>query len=180
MSNELKKLQQQLERATAAECPSDAAQDAETASLREGWVALGQLLEAAHSGFAEPLRLAEPPERASRIRFRLAMAAAAAASLLVGVTLAWKLSGNGEPSGLSRPSQAIAVNVERSVAGPEQARRVPTSNGLEWDDSLDQQIALAAQEVVRIQQDWNHLGDAFSTVHRGLEEMEEDLDQSPL
>ena len=55
-----------------------------------------------------------------------------------------------------------------------------TPDELAWDDSLDQQIASAAQEVVRVQQDWYQLDYAFGPVYHGLEQMEEDLEQGAL
>jgi len=44
MSDDLHELERRLERATAAEISPDQSPDAETESLREGWLALGHLL----------------------------------------------------------------------------------------------------------------------------------------
>jgi len=183
VSDDLKRLHDRLDRATAAECSLDSVEDTETARLREGWLALGQLLEAAYPAPAEPLELPQPAERKASVRRRLAGAAAVAAALLIGVTLVWTLYGNGVSGGASRPTElavAGAEPVEPSVAGPSQVSPLPVAGELDWDDPLDDEIALAAQEVVRIQQDWSLLDDPFGPVHRGLDEMEEDLSQSPL
>lgn len=183
MSDDLKKLQDCLERATAAECSSDAFEDAETALLREGWLALGQLLEAAHPAPAGPLELPQAAECKPNVHWRLAGAAAVAAALGVGVALAWKLHGDGVAGGALRPNELVVVDVEPvepSVAGPRQVPPLSSASKLAWDDPLDDEIALAAQEVVRIEQDWSSLGDPFGPVYRGLEEMEKDLNQSPL
>jgi len=178
VSDELTELQRRLERATAPECPSDPPQDDETASLREGWLALGQLLEAAEPA-QEPFELRRLREPAPHVGWRPVIAAAVAASLLIGVTLAWKLTGGGA----SRPPGAVAVNVEQeggAIVRPRQVQPQPTVDDLEWDDPLDQQIASVAREVVRVQQDWHGLEDGFGPVYRGLEQMEEDLAESSL
>lgn len=180
MSDELNELERQLERATAAECPSEALLDAETASLREGWLALGQLLEAARPTLEEPLELPEPARPTWHVRWRLAGVAAVAASILVGLTLVWKSTGTSRPGDPSTLSDEISVDAEQPLPGARQARLVSIPDELNWDDSLDEQITLAAQEVVRIQQDWYYLDDAFGPVYHGLEQMEEDLDQSAL
>jgi uncharacterized protein with von Willebrand factor type A (vWA) domain len=57
---------------------------------------------------------------------------------------------------------------------------MPSEEELVWDDPLDEQIALAGQQVLRLQQDWDSLDDAFGPVYHGLEEMEDELDQSTL
>ena len=183
MSDDLKKLHDRLQRATSPECSPHSVEDAETALLREGWLALGQLLEAAHPAPAEPLELAQPARRTPNVRWRLAGAAAVAAALMVGVTLGWKLQGDGLFGGASRPAEVVVAGVdpvEPSVAGPGQLSPLPAGSEFEWHDPLDDEIALAAREIVRIQQDWSSLDDPFGPVYRGLEEMEEDLNQSPL
>ena len=167
MSDELSKLQRQLEQATAAECPPDAPLDAETASLREGWLALGQLLEAAQPALDEPLELPQLPRRRAPARWKLVGIAVLAASLLVGATLAWSLMRARQPGGLSPPPDELASpNVKQDE--------------LHWDDSLDEEIALAGQQLVRIQQDWYYLDDPFGPVQHGLEQVAEDIEDDTL
>jgi len=181
VSDELNKLRRRLEQATAAERPSGVPLDAETASLREGWLALGQLLEAAQPALGEPLKLREPVERTSRARWR--RAGAVAAALLIGVTSAWEWTRSGRHDGASSMpalSSRTAADIEHPVAPSKQPQLAPTEDELEWNDPLDQQITLVAQEVVRVQQDWYRLDEAFSPVHRGLEQMEADLEENTL
>jgi hypothetical protein len=187
VSDELSRLQHRLEQATAPECPSDALLDTETASLRDGWLALGELLQAVQPALEGPLALREPPRRRSWRRLRLAGIAAVAASLLVGVTLAGKWMRAGRPNGpallsATSPSETDPANVDPSGIASSQRQATASSDDLDWDwhDPLDQQIALAAEEVVRIQQDWDCLDDAFGPLYRGLEQMEQDLDESTL
>lgn len=180
MSDELNELERRLERATAAECPSEPILDAETASLREGWLALGQLLEAVRPQLEQPLQLPEPARPKPLVRWRLAGVAAVAASILVGLTLVWKSIGTSRPSTPSSVSEASAVEAEQPLPARRTTQLASVADELAWDDSLDQQIASAAQAVVRIQQDWYHLDYAFGPVYHGLEQMEEDFDQGAL
>jgi hypothetical protein len=65
-------------------------------------------------------------------------------------------------------------------SGPEQVDASLRAAQFDWDDPLDQQIASVGQEVVRVQQDWSQADGAFGPLYWGLEEMAEELDQSPL
>ncbi len=182
MSDELNELQRRLEWATVPESPVDPPEDAETAALGEGWLALGQLLEAAEP-WQEPFELRKHPERTRQVGWRSVVAAAVAASLLIGVALAWKLTGGGAPGSEAKPSGAVAVNMGREgavIVSPERTGPEPPAEDLGWDDPLDQQIASVGQEVVRVQQDWYGGDDAFGPVYRGLEQMDEDLAESSL
>ena len=47
MTDGQRELERRLERATARQCPAEDSLEPETAALRAGWLALGELLEAA-------------------------------------------------------------------------------------------------------------------------------------
>ena len=168
MNDELSRLQRQMEEATAADCGPDCPHDTETASLRQGWLAFGELLEAAQPMADEPLQLRPMPRRTARSRRLAAGIAAVAASVVVAVTLAWSLLGPKQPADPSTP------------AGGAVASGAAQTDELDWDDSLDQQIVQAGQQMVRIQQDWYRPDDAFGSVHDGLEQMEKDIDDNLL
>ena len=180
MSDELNELERRLAAATAPECPAHLLSDAETAALREGWLALGELLEAAQPMLDQPVRLRQPPNRRVPVGWRLAGAAALAASVLLGMTLAWQLTRGSRGGGTSSPSEGLAVAAEEPNAPSEQPRTIPTEDELAWDDPLDEQIALAGQQILGLQQGWDYLDDAFGPVYHGLEAMEDDLDESTL
>ena len=74
MNDETRKLEEMLERATAPgdQMPGDL--DAETSSLREGWLALSKLLEDAQVGSEQPLNRWQVTLRPSPRRWRLAVA----------------------------------------------------------------------------------------------------------
>ncbi len=185
MNDELDRLKRQLERATASECPTAGSLDAETASLREGWLALGELLEAVEPPVAEPVKLPEPAQPGRRTGRKAVGIAALAVSLLVGLTLAGKWIRANRPGGPPTRShtslpEIVRADAEQFNANAEPLETASLADWGEWDDPLDQQIASVAQEVVRIQQDWDQVDGAFGLLYVGMEEMAEELEQSPL
>lgn len=199
MNDEWDKLERQLERATSPECPAAGSLDAETASLREGWLALGELLRAVEPPDGEPIHLPEPALPIRRTGRKAAGIAALAASLLVGLTLAGKWIRADRPSGMATRSHAALSEIARAETEPATSDAKPATSDAEpshpdaepfetasladwgeWDDPLDQQIASVAQEVVRIQQDWDQMDGAFGLLYVGMEEMAEELEQSSL
>ena len=180
MSDELSELYRRLTAATAPDCPAHLLADAETAALREGWLALGELLEAAQPTLDGPVAIIEPPQRRMPVRWSLVAAAAVAASVLLGMMLVWQLGEGNRRGGTSSPSGELARGVEESDAPSEPLRPMPTEDELAWDDPLDDQIASAGQQIVHLQQDWDSLDDVFGPVYHGLEEMEDELDESTL
>ena len=185
MSDELDRLQRQLERATASECSTDGSLDAETAALREGWLALAELLEAVEPSREQPLKLREPLKPGRRTRRKMAGIVALAASLLVGITLAGKWIRANRPGGPATLSDAslseiVRADGEQFHADAGQLETASLADWVDWDDPLDQQIASVSQELVRIQQDWDQVDGAIGPLYFGLEEMAEELDESPL
>ena len=184
MSDDLTKLERQLEQATSRSAPSGQPLDPETAPLREAWLAFGQLLEAAHP--AADQAVVQPGSRSARRR-RLWLVPAAvglAASLLVAVTIAWMLHGGGDSSDSS--SASLPAGIAANQAGPPSAAKAqqrPTAAfaaELAWDDTLDKQIVLAGEAVLNAEEDWSVLADAANSVHYGIRQMEKDVQGSPL
>ena len=185
MSDEFDKLQRQLEQATAPDCPAESRLDAETASLREGWLALAELLKAAEPASEEPLELRAPLMPVRRVGPKAVGLVALAASLLVAVSVAgrWIRSDRAGGSGsLSEHALSGVISTDREPVGPGPGQIEPASlaDRFAWDDPLDQQIASVAQELVRLQQDWDQVDGGFGPLYHGLEAMAEELDQSPL
>jgi hypothetical protein len=174
MSDEPEKLQRQLEEATAADdianAAANASLDADAASLRETWLAFGELLDTANPPSDEPIELPQVSRRKSSARW-LAAAAMLAASLLVAVTLVWISS---EPNQIAKPDEKKTPQVEQPKAV------AVVANELQWDDTIDEQLAQAGQNIVQVQQDWYQLSEPFSSLQDGLSEMEDDMDQSTL
>ena len=188
MSEESDKLRRRLEQATAAELPAaelPAAEllDAETASLREGWIALGQLLETAHPVTEQPLDLPHPMPRRAAARWKPAAAAILAASLLVAATLAWswmQTKGSGGSSQMAEKESKAVLPVAKTTPVEPDIEPVPDLNDLRWDDSFDEQLAMVGEDVIRVQEDWYGLDDAFGPVQAGLEQVAEDIESDSL
>jgi hypothetical protein len=190
VNDETDKLRRQLEAATAPGDVPDEPLDAETESLRQGWHALGRLLEAAEGPLAEPGGRWRAPVAQRRPRWRPATlaAVAVAASLLVAVAVAWSLrsarSGNPplpspEQVASQKPAPPPTVGPDRTHAARQ--KRAPSKAAeLKWDDSLDQQLVSAGQELVRIQQQWYAQGGGIDYVRHGLNQMEEEFNDDPL
>jgi len=175
VSDQPSELQRRLELATAADLPPNATLDDETASLREGWLALGKLLETSQPMCGELPRLRPVRRPTDHDAFwEPTGVAMLAASLVIALTLALALIGVKAPGGLSTPPYlAVSPNVEQSL--PEQA-----ADELVWDDSLDEHLALVGREIVRIEQDWYCLDDAFYPVQFGLQQVEDDIGNNTL
>lgn len=198
MTDDQDQLAKQLERATSAEISAMESLDDESSALREGWLALGQLLEADRKHHGEPLRLG-PPARRPKQRYLMAMIAAAA-SLLIGAGITWSLiSTNRQPESTARsvtkdPAARSSADPAKEVGDPETPgtvlvpretlrrpeRKAVASGSWDWGDSLDEEIAQAGQAMVAVQQDWRHLEDTFEPVYHRLEAMEEDMNDSTL
>lgn len=191
MNQDQDKLLEILEQATAPRSESVGRVADETASLREGWLAFGQLLAAAEPKTGRPLELPSAPP-AQRRGWHLAVVAAVAASLVIGVAMAWRLRGTDRPVGPSSVPDNVAVNdgsaksvvlpvpENRVVAVPSDKTTAPAARDLKWDDKLDDEIAQAGQEVIRMEQQWAYRGDTASFVQYGLEQVEEDVKKNEL
>ena len=186
MNDETDKLRRQLEAATAPGDVPEETLDAETGSLRQGWVALDRLLEAAEGPLSEPGRGWRVPV-ARRPRRRLVTLVAVAASLLVAVTVAWVFRAmRPADAPLPSPEQIASDKKTPPVAEPDrthvaQQEQAPSKVAeLPWDDSLDEQLVSAGQALVRVQQQWSSQGGSFDYVRQGLYQIEEDFDDDSL
>jgi len=202
VSDELTNLERRLEAATTRRVPPEGPLDPEAAALREGWLALSQLLEAA--GDCPDFRAAkmglspsaEPDFRAAKMglspfaepapqrrRWRLAAVVALAVSLLVGVALGWHFLGPG-PAGDQTASQdepPIVSPREDAVADAQQPKTIDTATPPPaWEDPLDERIDQARQAVVLLQQDLRHGDDGTDSVYDRLEKIREEIGKNPI
>lgn len=211
MNDEMRALQARLEKATARGGAGGSDLDAETAALREGWLALGQIIENAEAGLDPsfalnrceetgtgslpravspklPLDDSEPvsvSSRRRRVRL-LPLMIAAAAVLLVAVTVAWQLrnvghtdDGDSTPNGIAKttPEPSVPKPQDSVVPAPQEKPAAVPSPAVEiaWDDSLDSDIASAGQAVMRVEQEWNTLADASTAVQYQMQQMAEEF-----
>jgi hypothetical protein len=189
-----------LERATAPgdEMPADL--DAETSSLREGWLAFGKLLQDAQLAEGQPCGNWKVGPRPAHRWQPLVLAVAIAASLLiaVGLTVAYRLQdgSNGvqpnpptiaqdhrSPAGATEDAQeAIA---QGSVGQPDtelrqQIQVAAVPDELKWDSSLDEQITAAAQAAALMHEDWYAQAGSLIAIERGLDEIKKDIQDGTL
>ncbi len=148
MDDAQQRLLRQLDQATSREPDADDQPlDAETARLREGWLALSRLL-AAEEAEVDDQTIAARIHRAERRRMArrvVAGALAVAVSLLVVASATWFLSNRGPPDTRSLPQQLAAPKQQpsRSAATDE-----PTDDiEIAWDDSLDDQFAQLSRKI---------------------------------
>jgi len=207
VSDELTNLERRLEAATARDVPPEGPLDPEAAALREGWLALSQLLEAAEKQLGDcpdfrattrsvvpemglspsadesPSADKSPAAPPQRRRWRLAAVVAMAVSLLVGVALAWHMLGQGR-SGDQTASQDEPSTVlpgGDAVADARQPKTTaPTTPPSAWEDPLDERIDQARQAIVLLQQDWRGGGDGTDPVYDRLEQIRQEIGKNPI
>ena len=146
MTNDLERMQRLLEEATAAgDAPADRL-DPEAASLREAWLAFGEMLEAAQPPvLVSPLLPGEGQGvRASHVRprwHRLLATGALAASLVVGAAMIWMLHGAAGRQDLAPTTeQHASTHQKASPIQNARAKTVAATTAPQWDDSLDEQF----------------------------------------
>ncbi len=194
------RLKQMLEEVTAAD--ASVSVDAETASLREAWLAFGQLAAAADASLpAMPdLMISIAPRKARRSHW-LGLIAATAAALLVAVTLGWWIRGgsrqqNGNGNGgepavahAAAPKQAKPQTMEQgqpkpAVAQGKKAMANKSKTGAAatsvWDDSLETQISSVSRQVGNLEQNWQHRVDDLDLVQYRIDEMSDSLQNDVL
>jgi hypothetical protein len=204
MNDELKKMERMLEKATA---PGDAPAgdlDPETASLRETWLAFGQMLDSADSMLetTAPLSISPLPpvdgQRTNSVllkeekqgvgakpawrRWAYPLAAGLlAASLLVAAVMMWMhlatcLQDN--PSG-NEPPQVAAVPRPTTPSV-----RVPAKGDgkdePKWDDALDEQIAQISWQMLCAQHNEPYRTDGFGLMQYRMEQMRQAMEEDPL
>jgi hypothetical protein len=185
-------LEQMLKQATA---PGDTPADdlgPEAQSLREAWLAFGQLLEAAEPRDSDSLlprsdgvpllqRSSARQDGRAVLGSRQAVAhrgrnigllVALAASLLIGLSVYWLWGGAERPGGVVPAGGNMATGTTNRAA--------PAAGELRWDDSLDQQIAQAGQGVALARSDLAHGFDATDFARDRLRQTEQDLEKSKL
>ena len=196
MKNDLETSLRVLEDATAAGDRPTGQLDAETASLREGWLAFGEMLEAAQP--ATPLaegfcrREAPPhcnagalvkatPSRARRRWQHLLAAGLLAASLLAAATAIWMLSGgNRQGNPTDAPKQMASTKQQAAPSQKARAKAASTTESPQWDDSLDEQIEQVNWQMLCVRGNEAFRTDAFGQAQYRLERLRETIQADSL
>jgi hypothetical protein len=206
MTNDLENTLRSLEQATAADAPADRL-DAETASLREAWLAFGQVLEAAQPPAQtaidfppdkltispRPTNLRSAPGEAVRVkgatphtRFpsrRLLASGLLAASLLVAVAAAWTLyrhSFNGLPSVPSTTEQQASNTHQLAPRAKAPSKGPSTVEVPQWDDSLDEQFQQVNWQMLCVQNNRALKNDAVELFQYQMEQFRESVQTDSL
>ena len=140
-----------------ARSPDRAAGDPETAALAEGWQALSQLLAAAEADFRPEVVLRELRRRRFRERVWRSGAVLAAAVLLIGVGFVWYVNHGAAPNERPNQSPLLSSGIAQSLEAPASKTNdpIPSSDSVAsatampsgWDQTLDQQISEADENV---------------------------------
>ncbi len=191
MKSDLETSLRSLEEATAAgDKPSDLL-DPETASLREAWLAFGEMLEAAQPPrSASPLPLGEgpraraAPSRRRRYRPRLLVAGLLAASLLIAVAAIWMRSAvDRQDNPVAPPKQIASTKHHKHQVAPSQtsrAKSVSTADEPQWDDSLDEQLEQVGWQMLCVQENQAFRTDVFGQAQYRLEQFRETIQADSL
>ncbi len=199
MNEDSDKLLAELEAATGAIAPQHDAHDQQTQALREGWLALGRVLEAAETVLPEPVESwrAAPPLPARRFRPAVLISLCASISAAVALALVvWALSTEGP----NRPTGSEIASARGSTdppaphplpgqtgpgspaSGRQPSEPAPASDvaELRWDDPLDDQIISVTQALVQIERDWASTGGHLDRVRDGLQNLDSEMGQGTL
>jgi hypothetical protein len=196
MNEETKKLRELIERATAAPDILSHDLDAETESLRRGWLQLGKLIEEETGICGVPARNghARMPQPATRRTPAWPLwIAASAASLIVatGIALAVHFFGAHEPqknlqqiAGRNEPPKRPAEPVVVPQPAPPQAaqpqpRVAESGNRLEWGDSVDDEIRAVGEATTYVKQD-SLAQPRVWAIETGLDELKQEVEQGNL
>ena len=203
-NQDLQWLKQMLEEVTAAETSvaghagsaghsTSESPDAERASLREAWLAFGQLIRAADASLPVMPNMvtAIAPQKPRRRRL-LGLMVAAAAALLVSVTFGWwfgrdRKQDNREPS-LAQTATPKQTNpqpeTKTAIAGvPKATNKQPktgTNKTSNWDDPLEMQIASVSQQISNVEQTWQHRVDDVDLVQYRIDAVVDSLQNDKL
>ena len=188
MNDDPRELRRRLEQATARAGSDESPLEPETAALRAGWLALGELLEAEQRS-SPPRPLGEGPgvraagigTRLTRRRRWLPIAIAAlAASLLIAVSVTWHARGLKPATVPSTQPSDFAQNGAKPDAAVNDGSTAAGDLELAWDSSLDREIEQAGQKIMQLRQDQLASAAVSDRLQYQLEDLSKDLEESPL
>jgi hypothetical protein len=177
-----------LEQATAAHNEPAERLDPETASLREAWLAFGEMLEARQpADSVSPLLPGEGPGvRAASLRRRrrwqrLLAAGVLAASLLVAMATIWMLSNtNDRDKPAITPTQMAGTKDPVAPSQKAQPKTVAAADTPQWDDSFDEKLEQVRWQMLCVQENQTFRTDAFGQAQYRLEQLSETIQADSL
>ena len=194
MKNDLDEMNRVLEEATAAgNVPADQL-DPEIASLREAWLAFGEMLEAAQPPvLVSPLFAGERPAPNSPLfvgggpgvmatlgplRWRRLLATGLlAASLLIGIAMVWMFhSANRQVNPAPTTEQTASTHRKVAPSPKTRAKNALTAGEPQWDDSLDEQLALVDWQMLCVRENETLRTDAFGQAQYRMEQFRQTIE----
>jgi hypothetical protein len=185
MKHDKNNLQRMLEKATDAGDVSPDELDPESASLRDAWLAFGQMLETAQPGSKSPivpeelpiyapLPLGEKPSVRATLphttwQWHMRAASLLALTLLIAIVTTWKMQDphrQTDPDG-SRPRTASTDHKTAPLKQPN-GQTLAKADEPQWDDKLDEQFAQVSWQMACIQQNQTLRTDAFGIIEYKL------------
>jgi len=177
-------LLRQLEQATATDSGPSPEMDEETALLRQTWLGLTQLLEAADADWDETVILARKPFCSTRPRWKSLTIAALAASLLTVVIGAWMSHKYLAPRVLVERAiegdKTERLITPRKVASPEQSPTAQSSDELAWNDTFDERLADAELAMYRLRFESRHHEMRIEVLQSQLQTIENEVEAGSL
>lgn len=176
------RLREMLETATARRLPDGTLLNGEASELREGWLALDEMLTQAEEPIDVPRLLdGVRPMRRKRVARMVALAAGVLAASLFGslALLRQQALEPVEPSGQepSRMASRTTLPKPNVDAAPEAPAQAIDSA---WDDSLDSRIAQVREHLVRTRRGWTSDRRVYTILRQRLDEFHQSLEQEPL
>jgi hypothetical protein len=176
MNDELHNLERRLEQATAPECPAEALTDPEVAAWREGWLALGPILESIEPPAEDLLTKIIPPASIVRPRRPVPVVSALiAASLLIGISLFGLLRSASvlhEPSGdQNQVARTESVALPKDITGDDDLR---------WDDNWDQQLAVLSDQLALVQNEGDGWTADYIDIRSRVDTLQQELENNSL
>jgi hypothetical protein len=186
MNNELELTDEQLRLVTSRSLVADASLDSDTTAARDGFLSLGAAVEAAAGNFDEAALLARlqkscgnapavvPKHRESkRDWLSLVLTGALAAAGLVAIVRI------GADSMTTGTQIAKSENSIPKAAGPAVAM-VPSRSLFAWNDSLDDEIALASAAIEQFASRSRGFDDSLLDMNDQLRSLSEELTNETL
>jgi hypothetical protein len=193
MKNDKRDMQRMLEKATDAGDVSQDELDAEAASLRDAWLAFGQMLETAQpdsdvsvhlpdaapcaplfpgeAPIYAPLLLGEKRTRQSPAPWHWHVRAASLLALIlfIAIVTTWRMQypqRQTDPDG----TQPTMASTDHKAAPTKQPRgqTLAKADEPQWDDSLDEPLAQVSWQMACIQQNQTLRTDAFGIIEYKL------------
>jgi hypothetical protein len=174
----------QLEAATSRSLPSAVTLDAETSTLRDGFMVLGQAALAAGTDFDEAALLARVqasclndvasprPRKISTAGWTLLLSGALAAAALVAMARIAGSWPDHEQVVVAPPSPELD-EVDSATASFDAS--LPA-----WDDPLDDEIAAAESSLSDLSGRWTGIDGSLSNMNQSLESLSDDLSDGSL